>query len=95
MTRLFALAAVLLLSTPAGAADTATTTASPASDAVKVGKTLRDAGNVRLGKIDRVYDDGSVRIIFGDRFVVIPADKLTVSGDEVTTSLTKREVSRI
>ena len=65
------------------------------ADVVKPGRTLRDSANTRLGKIDQVNADGSVRIIFDARFVTIPADTISVSGSEPVTSLTKREVSKL
>ena len=64
--------------------------------AVKMGDTLRDAGDIRLGRVDRVLQDGSVRIIFDGRFVTIPADKVVVAENgNVSTTLTKREVSKL
>ncbi|WP_448578656.1 hypothetical protein [Thermaurantiacus sp.] len=62
---------------------------------LRPGQTVRDPANARLGKIDRVNADGSVRIIFEERFVIIPADKLVVHNGNVTTSLTRREVARL
>lgn len=62
---------------------------------IRTGRTLRDPANVRVGKIDRVNADGSVRVIFEERFITIPADTLSVKDGEVTTSLTRREVSRL
>ena len=61
----------------------------------KRGATLRDAKSARLGTIDRVNSDGSVQIIFNSKFVTIPADKLVVADDSVTTSLTKAEVAKL
>lgn len=65
------------------------------ADVVKAGRTLRDSANARLGKIDQVNADGSVRIIFDTRFVTIPADTISVAGNEPVTSLSKREVSKL
>lgn len=62
---------------------------------VKPGRTLRDASNVRLGKIDRVNADGSVKIIFDSRFVTVPAESIRVTDGEPSTTLTKRDVSRL
>lgn len=65
------------------------------AELLKPGRTIRDAGNLRLGKIDRVTDDGSVRLIFNSRFVTIPASTLSANEGNLVTSLTKREVSRL
>ncbi len=84
-------AALLALATPLMAG--AVTAETPG---VKAGATLRDAGDLRLGRIDRVLDDGSVRIIFDGRFVTVPADKLVVADNgTVSTTLTKREVAKL
>jgi hypothetical protein len=63
--------------------------------APKRGATLRDVNATRLGTIDRINSDGSVQIIFNSKFVTIPANKLTVAQDSVSTSLTKSEVSKL
>jgi hypothetical protein len=65
------------------------------SPAPKRGATLRDANLTRLGTIDRVNSDGSVQIIFNAKFVTIPASKLIVAKDMVSTSLTKSEVAKL
>lgn len=71
--------------------------ASQAETAIEVreGLTLRDSNQSRLGKITRVYDDGSVQIIIGSHFAVIPASTLEVTDDGVQTSLTKTEVRKL
>lgn len=61
----------------------------------KRGTTLRDANNTRLGTIERINADGSVRIIINSKFVTIPASKLVVNQNSITTSLTKPEVSKL
>ncbi|MDB5714603.1 MAG: hypothetical protein JWO15_2000 [Sphingomonadales bacterium] len=61
----------------------------------KRGATLRDVNATRLGTIDRINGDGSVQIIFNSKFVTIPANKLVVAQDAVSTSLTKSEVSKL
>ena len=85
------IAAALVFATPLIA-----TAAYADAPAVKAGKTLRDASNIRLGRIDKVNDDGSVRIIFDSRFVTLPADKLVVAENgDASTTLTKREISKL
>lgn len=60
---------------------------------LKQGVMLRDANKARLGKIDRVNPDGSVQLIYRSKFVTIPAEKIVVSEDGVTTSLSRQEVA--
>lgn len=63
---------------------------------IKAGATLRAGDATRLGQIDRVNTDGSVQIIFRSKFITVPANTLTINdAGEVTTSLTKREVSKL
>jgi hypothetical protein len=85
MRHLATAAALLLVAAPAFAQ----------GDGLKTGLTIRDSAGKRLGTIDRVLPDGSVRLILGGRFVRIPADKVSVAEGKVTTSLTKREASRL
>jgi len=95
MIRPVLLAAAFALAAPLSAQTVDTPGAVSTTEEVKVGRTLRDANNARLGRIDRVNADGSVRIIFDTRFVTIPADTISVSGDTPTTSLSRRDVARI
>ncbi|MCS6987308.1 MAG: hypothetical protein NZM40_07765 [Sphingomonadaceae bacterium] len=87
MFRAFAFAAALVVAVPAVAQE--------AVDSVRPGRVLRDTNGQRLGKVDRVNPDGSVRIIFEERFVTIPADKLAVADGQARTTLTRREVARL
>ena len=83
-------ALLVLVAAPAAAQD-----AAPAPLMPKRGELVRDANATRIAAIERVNPDGSVKIIFGSRFVTIPANKLQVAADGVTTTLTRREVSRL
>ena len=56
------------------------------------GAMLRDANQLRLGRVDQVRPDGSVSLIVGSKFVVVPASTLTLVDGKLTTSLTKKEV---
>lgn len=87
MRIIFALAAAIAIAAPA--------MAQTAAAAPQEGATIRDAANVRLGKIDRVYPDGSVKLIYRSKFVTIPADKIMMAQDGVMTSLTRQEVSKL
>ncbi|MCF8709417.1 PRC-barrel domain-containing protein [Rhizorhapis sp. SPR117] len=64
-------------------------------NAAQRGMTVRDSSGVRLGNVTRVMPDGSVQVILNQRFVVIPANTLTVDDRQVTTSLSKREISKL
>lgn len=86
MRIILALAAVALVATPL-LAETV--------PAVKRGAVLRDAKKMPLGTVDRVNVDGSIQIIFGPRVVVIPAEKIVVAQNDVSTTLTRLEVARL
>ena len=61
----------------------------------KPGQTLRDVKATRLGVIDRVNADGSLRLIVGSRIVTVPAETVAVTDAGVTTSLSKRDVAKL
>lgn len=52
-----------------------------------------------IGLVNRVLTSGDavtgIRIIMGSRSVTVGADKLSVEGEVVKTSLTKKEVERL
>jgi hypothetical protein len=87
MRIMLALAAVALTATPLLAETTQAT--------VKRGAVLRDAKKLPVGTVDRVNADGSIQIIFGPRVVVIPAEKIVIAQNDVSTTLTKMEVARL
>jgi hypothetical protein len=92
----FALAATLSTAASAQGADApAASTAAASAPIARAGQTLRDGANSRIGVIDRVNADGSVKVIVGTRLVTIPAEKMVSSNGVVTTSLSKREVSKL
>lgn len=92
-TALFAALMVASVATPAIAREASVSQASSAE--LREGITLRDANQSRLGKITRVYEDGSVQIILGSKFAVVPASTLVTSEAGVSTSLTKAEVRKM
>ncbi len=63
--------------------------------APKAGSVLLDGAGKRLGRIDRVMADGSLRLIVGEKFVTIPASTVSVKDGVATTTLSKREASRL
>ena len=65
------------------------------SDAPKAGQVLFAANNARVGVIDRVLPDGSVRIIVGDKIVTVPGTTISVSSGKPMTSLSKTEVRKL
>lgn len=58
------------------------------------GVMLRDVNNVRLAAIDAVKADGSVGIIIGSRYVIVPADTLSMADGKLVTKLTKAQVTQ-
>jgi hypothetical protein len=74
-----------------------TTVPAFASDAkpVRPGQTLHDAANARVGVVDQVNSDGSVRIIFNSHFVTIPADKVSNTNGVAVTSLARDDLAKI
>jgi hypothetical protein len=58
------IATAIIFAAPAFAQSADAAPAVSTAEYVKEGRTVRDANNARLGKIDRVNPDGSVRIIF-------------------------------
>ncbi|WP_242124249.1 hypothetical protein [Sphingobium sp. Sx8-8] len=98
MRYLAAMAVAVLAASASHAAqnsDSPATAAPAAARVAKVGDVLRDSGAARLGAVTRVMADGSVQIIVGTRFVVVPASTLSVTDGKLTTSLSRHEVSKL
>lgn len=60
---------------------------------ILVGQTLHGPANSRLGEIDRVFPDGSVRVILDGALVVVPASTISVIGGKPVTTLSRREIA--
>ncbi|MDB5583630.1 MAG: hypothetical protein JWR80_8806 [Bradyrhizobium sp.] len=60
---------------------------------VAVGQTLRGPADSRLGQIDRVFADGSVRVILDGKLVVVPANTISVTDGKPVTTLSRREIA--
>lgn len=91
MRSLFLAAALAAaLCTPAIAQDDAA-----APTIARAGQTLRDAKMARIGAIDRVYPDGSVRLIVDGHFATVPAASISITDGVVKTSLTRKDVARL
>lgn len=73
-----------LISHAAWAADQATQ--------VKEGSMLYSEDGRRLGAVYKVGDDGSVKVIYNNKVVVIPASTLSDVNGKLTTTLTKSDV---
>ena len=58
----------------------------------KEGSMLYSEDGRRLGAVYKVSDDGSVKVIYNNKMVVIPASTLTDVKGKLTTTLTKSEV---
>lgn len=92
MRFILSIAAAMLVAAPAVAQDVATKVAAAPA---RAGQTLRDVNSVRLGTIDRVTADGSVKIIVESRFVTVPANTLSVVDGGVVTSLSKKDIRKL
>jgi hypothetical protein len=64
------------------------------SATVTVGQTLRGPADSKLGKIDRVFADGSVRVILDGKLVVVPGSTIKVTDGKPVTTLSRREIAR-
>lgn len=87
---LFATAA-LLAATPALADDAL---------AIKTNALVKTADGARVGRIDRVVNDAdgkpvAVKIIFQGRFITIPAASLSTSGQNLVTTLSRKDVDKL
>lgn len=84
MLRILVGAALALSAVPAIAGE---------AGSVRAGAFVFDANNVRVGTVDRVLGDGSLRVIFGKRFVTLPAATVSMADKGAKTSLTRKEVN--
>ena len=56
------------------------------------GKMLYATGGKRLAAVYRVATDGSLAIILDGKLVTVPASSLSVEGDKIVTSLTRKDL---
>lgn len=84
----FVLSATLLVAANSASAQEGT-------NALRSGAGLRDSNGTLLGVIDRVRPDGSVRLVFKDRIVTIPAASISIADGRAVTKLTRAEVTRL
>lgn len=87
--RMIALGAAVAVAAPTLAQDAA------APAVAKAGRMLKDSTGGRVGKIDKVLADGSVRVIVDERFVTVPAATLSIVDGEAVTSMPKRDVAKL
>lgn len=78
----------------------ATTAVSPAAFAqpvagVERGQTLVDAEGNKVGRIDRVLEDGSVRLITNGKFVVVNSSTLSAKDGKAVTTMSKRDIIKL
>ena len=59
------------------------------------GQIVRTSTGAKVGMIDRVNADGSVRIIYGERFVTLPADSLKSEKGAVWTSMDRKGIDKL
>lgn len=61
---------------------------------VNRGTMLYSANGGRIASIYRVTEDGSPQVILNGRLITVPAATLSEQNGKITTSLSKRDVSR-
>ncbi len=62
---------------------------------VHVGEIVRTPTGARVGAVDRINDDGSLRVIHDDQFITLPANSITSQDGKVTTSLAAKEINKL
>ncbi|QZP09947.1 hypothetical protein K5X80_16080 [Caenibius sp. WL] len=87
----FLIIAASLATVPAMAQEAS---APAAASNVKQGVMVYSADGRRIGRVDRVRD-GAVSIIFDGRIVRIPVSTLSDAEKGVTTSLTRKDVTKL
>jgi hypothetical protein len=94
----FAVLALAIATVPvaAFAADDSATVRSEAAApvAVSAGKMLYTGNGYRLASVYRVANDGSPQVILDGKLVTIPASTLSDVAGKLTTSLTKKDISK-
>lgn len=85
--RAIIITALLLTAVPAAA--------QVVTEGPKAGQVLFGANNSRIGVVDRVLADGSVRVIVGEKLVTVPASTLSVAAGKPVTTLTKTEIRKL
>jgi len=90
MTRFITAIALAALATPLSIPAFAQTTV----ETVARNTVLWDAGGKRVGKVNRVHEDGSVSVIVGEKLVRVPSSSLTSADGKLTTSMTLRDLKR-
>jgi hypothetical protein len=93
---ILALIAVASPLTAFAASDTSTVRSEAAEPAkAAVGKMLYSGAGYRLAPVYRVNSDGNPQVVLDGKLVTIPATTLTDVGGKLTTSLTKKDVSKL
>lgn len=59
------------------------------------GQMILTSDGSRLGRVYRVADDGAPSVIFNGRLIIIPAATISADGDNLVTTLTRREIATI
>jgi hypothetical protein len=59
------------------------------------GKMLYSSTGTRLGAVYRVGADGSAQLILDGKMVTVPANTLSVVDGKLTTSLSKKDASKL
>ncbi len=69
--------------------------AQTAASGAHSGQDVRTTSGIKVGLIDHVNADGSVRIIYEERFVTLPADSIKIEGGVVKTSLARKDINKL
>ena len=73
-----------------------TVTAQPAyaqaTATVEVGKPIYSADGQKLGAVYKLAKDGAPQVIVSGKLVTVPAASVSMSGDRIVTSLTRKDI---
>ncbi|MET0179735.1 MAG: hypothetical protein ABW194_04555 [Novosphingobium sp.] len=65
-----------------------------AQEAPTAGKSVYSADGKRVGAVYKVGADGSLQLILNGKLVSVPASTVSVADGKITTSLTKKELTK-
>ena len=69
--------------------------AQAAAPIAHAGEIVRTATGAKVGQIDRVNDDGSLRIIYEDHFITLPVASISNHDGKVITSLAIKDINKL
>lgn len=71
---------------------TATPAQAQAAATVEVGRAVYSADGKKLGAVYKVTKDGAPQVIVSGKLVTVPAASVSMSGDRIVTSLTRKDI---